>query len=63
MCKLTWISLDMNRRYCAGLEPHFFDPGMESVLGKHCNNETNQVLSISDAHQSISIKNNINLKN
>jgi len=53
----------MNRRYYAGLEPHFFDPGMESVLGKHCNNETNQVLSISDAHQSISIKNNINLKN
>jgi len=28
---------------------------MESALGKHCNNETNQVLSISDAHQSTSI--------
>jgi len=26
---------------------HFYDHGMENVLGKHSNNETNQVLTIS----------------
>src|SRR6218665_3621621 len=46
MCKFSCISLDIYFHYWANLKPHFREHGMENVVGKHSNNETNQALTM-----------------
>ena len=51
MCTFSGISLDTYFHFWVSRKPHFHNYGMENVLGRHINNETKHVLTMSDEHQ------------